>query len=97
MVHRAASMRALGFLRAARDPACGRARVCMGEWVGAIASTRMLSAKFSAMNKYLSCTLATRYDKTARNDSAMVAIACIVVWLKVWCGWPRAARKLDLP
>jgi transposase len=27
--------------------------------------------------------LATRYDKTARNDSAMVAIACIVVWLKV--------------
>ena len=28
-------------------------------------------------------SLATRYDKTVRNDSAMVAIACIVLWLRL--------------
>jgi transposase len=28
-------------------------------------------------------SLATRYDKTVRNDSAMVAIACIALWLRL--------------
>ena len=28
-------------------------------------------------------SLATRYDKTTRNDSAMVAIACMLVWLRL--------------
>lgn len=28
-------------------------------------------------------SLATRYEKTARNDSAMVAIACIILWLRL--------------
>ena len=28
-------------------------------------------------------SLATRFDKTARNDAAQVALACIVVWLKL--------------
>ena len=28
-------------------------------------------------------SLATRYDKTARNYSAMVAIACMLVWLRL--------------
>jgi len=28
-------------------------------------------------------SLATRYDKTVRNDSARVAIACVILWLRL--------------
>ena len=28
-------------------------------------------------------SVATRYDKTSRNHAAMVAIACLVIWLRL--------------
>ncbi len=36
---------------------------------------------FTKMKHFRS--LATRYDKTTRNDAAMVAIACMVIWLRL--------------
>ncbi len=36
---------------------------------------------FAKLKQYRS--LATRYDKTMRNYSAMVAIACVLTWLRI--------------
>jgi transposase len=36
---------------------------------------------FAKLKQYRS--LATRYDKTMRNYSAMVAIACMLTWLRI--------------
>jgi transposase len=36
---------------------------------------------FAKLKQYRS--LATRYDKTMRNYSAMVAIACLLTWLRI--------------
>lgn len=36
---------------------------------------------FAKLKQYRS--LATRYDKTMRNFSAMVAIACVLTWLRI--------------
>lgn len=36
---------------------------------------------FAKMKHFRS--LATRYDKTTRNYAAMVAIACMVIWLRL--------------
>jgi transposase len=38
-------------------------------------------AAFARLKQFRS--LATRFDKTARSYAAQVAIACIVVWLKL--------------
>ena len=35
---------------------------------------------FNKLKQYRS--LATRYDRTARNDGAMVALGCILIWLR---------------